>query len=287
MQEDADDDDEFELVGFDPSHLELFPKIKPYVKLPNKLLSVLNDDITKFIVRKDNANWVAVIDALFQDPTKPFRQLNTNCVITLLRVIPRDQRLLCINKIYKMVVDAGLNRNTYVYNSLMATYNLTKVESAKPIVEMLFNEMEQKGIKKDAITYSIMVNLYSKFQDVKKVKLYLSKFKEIAVPTQQVYTSVLQMYVRLNEYELASEVFATMKFLSVNTAPSARTYTSMIYLDVINKNIEHALNLYDELLQSDIVPEADTLLTLARGCARYSALEGWKLIDKYREFGFG
>ncbi|KAH3667433.1 hypothetical protein OGAPHI_003082 [Ogataea philodendri] len=262
--------------------LSMFPDAEPHTQLPPVIRTKLDPETIKHITVSDGANWVPVVDRLHQ--TTGLSGCTPVDVLKLLTTIPRSQRPAVVSKIHEMALSAKLLKGLQLYNSLMSSYNLVKVQQAQPIIEKMYAEMLDKGIKPNLITYGIMINLYSKLLNVDKVREFMDLIRSDGyVATKEVYTTILQMYVRMNNYRQVLDVFSTMKFLSLDTSPSARTYSSVILMDVLNNNVEHALTLYDEMVDRKIEVEPQALLALAKGCSTRQPLieRGWGFIIEY------
>ncbi|KAG7895376.1 hypothetical protein KL936_000084 [Ogataea polymorpha] len=267
--------------------LSIFPPVEPYTALPPSIREKLDPETIKHITVAAGANWVPVVDRLHQ--TSGLAGSRPIDVVRFMTKIPRAQRPLVVAKIHDMSISAGLLENVHIYNTIMSCYNMASATQARPIVEKLYSELQEKNIKPNLITYSVMVNLYSKLTDVDNVRKFMQQISsEGLVATKEVYTSVLQMYVRLEKYEHVLETFNTMKFLSIETAPSSRTYSSVILMDVLNNNVEHALGLYEEMVAKKLPLEPETYLALVKGCTTRRELieKGWQFIIEYYSKGF-
>lgn len=297
--------------------MTLFPSPKPYVKLPDSINSILTPQVLSNITQEENANWEPVIDSLLKssicDPSIPsditqseFTGFDFHQLIT---IIPRKQKSLIVEKLHELAILSGIIfENIYVINDLLALCNLLPKEKADILVNTLiqdinlnFNENElnddndnKELIKANITTKAILLNHYARLTNIEKVKEYINELNKLPdnknpmKNTPVIYTSIMQMYMRLDNYELAKETFDTMKFLSMSTSPSPRTYTSMILLDTLNNNIEHGISVYEEMIEKDIKIEPDTLLALAKGCGARKGMisKGWDFIIKYYENGF-
>ncbi|QPG76399.1 hypothetical protein FOA43_003788 [Brettanomyces nanus] len=264
--------------------LSLFPSVHSYTQLPVSITEQLDGDTLQYIASEETANWIPVISRLASNSNSLSNATSYDAHI-LLKSIPKEQRPLIIAQFHKMVAEAGLLDNRYIYNDLMASYNLVNVKESLPIIERLYKEMtDEKAIKPDAYTMGIMINLYSRRCNVDKTKEFLGKITDMGDhPTFAIYTSVLQMYVRMGEYRNAVDVFDTMKFLSLETFPTSRTYSSMILLDTLNNEIEHGMALYKEMIDRNIKVEPQALLSLSKGCTTRKGLtpQGWAYILEY------
>lgn len=296
--------------------MNLFPKPKSYVKLPDSINSILSPEIISNITQEENSNWEPVIDALLTsnicDPTVPIDIMQSEFTgfdfHQLIVTIPKKQKSLIVEKLHELALLSGvLWGNIHVMNDLLALCNLLPNEKSKILVETLLKDIDLKSssiqsiennedtmIVANTTTKAILLNHYARLSNIDKVREYVNELNKL--PSNKnpmntspvVYTSILQMYMRLNNYELAKETFDTMKFLSMSTSPSSRTYTSMILLDTLNNNIEHGISVYEEMIEKEIKIEPDTLLALAKGCGSRKGMiaKGWDFIIKYYENGF-
>lgn len=298
--------------------MTLFPSPKSYVKLPDSINSVLTAQVLSNITQKENANWEPVIDSLLKssicDPTIPteitqseFTGFDFHQLVT---IIPRNQKSLIVEKLHELALLSGIIfENIYVINDLLALCNLLPKEKANILVNTIIkdidlnfsenelkdeNNKEEELIKANTTTKAILLNHYARLLNIEKVKEYINELNKLPdnknpmKNTPVIYTSIMQMYMRLENYELAKETFDTMKFLSMSTSPSSRTYTSMILLDTLNNNIEHGISVYDEMIEKGIKIEPNALLALAKGCGARKGMisQGWDFIIKYYENGF-
>ena len=271
------------------STMSIFPKVQSYVQLPTSVTDQLDDITLQYVASKKTANWIPVIDKLFEKPNCLEKSSSYEAHV-LLKSIPKIQRPAIIDKFYSIVKQSGLLNNRYLYNDIISCYNTIDVKRSKPIIERLYKEMTvEKEIKPDKFTIGVMVNMYSKDRNVNGVRMILHKMEQLKEhPNSKIYTSILQMYIRMNEYESAKEIFDTMKFLSLQTAPTSRTFSSMILLDTLHDNIEHGIALYDEMRARNVKIEAQALLALAKGCSTRRNLihQGWSFILEYYSLGY-
>lgn len=301
--------------------MTIFPTPKPYVTIPESVKSVLTPKILSNITQKETSNWEPVVDALLASSIcDPLSNAGNNDNIEngftgfdfhkFVSVIPRKQKEKIVEKLHELALLSGiLWGNVHVMNDLLALCNLLPTEKAGILVDTLIknikfdrNNSESASdddddddlIVANITTKAILLNHYARMSDVNKVRQYIADLNELPdaknpmKTSPVIYTSIMQMYMRLDNYELARETFDTMKFLSLSTSPSPRTYTSMILLDTLHNNIEHGVSVYEEMIEKDIKIEPDALLALAKGCgARHGMVsQGWDFIIKYYENGY-
>lgn len=299
--------------------LSLFPVPKAYVSLPPSVSSVLTPEVLSNITQEETANWEPVIDALLASsichPLEAAADNTAQQEFTgydfhqLVSTIPRKQKKSVVEKLHELALVSGvLWGNVHVMNDLLALCNMLPNDKAKLLVEALLQDIDLKrdegeeaeGTEEDGkvvanvTTKAILLNHYARLSDVGKVREYiaeLNKLPDTKNPMKTspvIYTSIMQMYMRLDNYELAKATFDTMKFLSLATSPSPRTYTSMILLDTLHNNIEHGITVYDEMLEKEVKMEPEALLALAKGCGARRGMidQGWQFIIEYYEKGF-
>ncbi|OUM55221.1 hypothetical protein BVG19_g4716 [[Candida] boidinii] len=274
--------------------ISLFPNPKPYITLPASIRFRLGES-TKYIMNKETADYSKILKYLQENDGFKGIQ-DSNDIIEFIKLIPRNQIKYLINDYYKLIEDSNIKLSTYGYNTIISklNYNLNfrntkNLELIENLYEThLANSNENKKI--NIMTCGIMINTYSKIGDLNKIKFFLNLLNANGLkPSLVIYTSILQCYIRLNKYKQACDIFDTMKFESIETSPSAKTYNSIILMDILNNNIEKALSRYDEMEQSstrtglELKPERETLLALARGCSTRTELllKGWRFIIEY------
>ncbi|TID30372.1 hypothetical protein CANINC_001074 [Pichia inconspicua] len=303
--------------------MEIFPQPKPYVPLPLSVMEVLSPEQISHITREETADWNPVLDGLLNssicDPTSTNiakEQFTSHDFHKLVVSIPRNHKIQVVEKLHELALRSGvLWGNVVVMNHLLSLCSLLSKEKACIIVEALLNDLELNNPEKpiedesceevtqagkddkivaNTITKSILLNHYARVADVTKVRELVADLNQLPdnknpmKTSPIIYTSIMQMYMRLNNYELAKETFDTMKFLSISTSPSYRTYTSMILLDTLHNNIEHGISVYEEMKNKEMKIEPQALLALAKGCGARKGMiaQGWDFVIKYYQEGF-
>lgn len=304
----------------------LFPAPKPYIQLPHSITDVLTPEILSNITQYETAKWDPVIDSLLKAQTDLGHVLSGYDFHTLVLSIPKKQKLdnkgQIVEKLHELALIGGLvDDNAVVVNDLLALCNFLPKEKASILVETLKTDLVFEEDGKDKVgakakdnakdngkgtegtknklvgnttTKAILLNHYARMKDLTSVRHYISELSKLPdsenpmKTSPVIYTSIMQMYMRMDNYSLARETFDTMKFLSVSTAPSTRTYTSMILLDTLNNNIEHGISVYEEMIEKNVKPEPESLLALAKGCGARKGMinKGWDYIIQYYEAGY-
>lgn len=300
--------------------MNLFPSPKPYVPLPNSITDILTPSILSNITQQETSNWEPIIDALLKssicDPTssttsqESFTSFDFHVLVSS---IPRNQKAKLVEKLHELALLSGvLWGNVAILNDLLALCNLLPKEQSHVLVTLLLRDVQMDDKKENnsgdntevvlnddkiianTTTKAILLNHYARLSDVNMVRKYIAILNELPddknpmKTSPVIYTSIMQMYMRMNNYNLAKETFDTMKFLSLSTSPSSRTYTSMILLDTLHNDIEHGISVYEEMVEKGLKVEPQVFLALAKGCGARKGMvsQGWDFILKYYEAGF-
>ncbi|KAI5956992.1 CCM1 [Candida jiufengensis] len=200
-----------------------------------------------------------------------FSNLSSSTVHKFIKSIPiRDLKYL-IPILQKMCSSANIElqnkTNLLFFKSLAIGGRLSEVE-----MELMENYFEKfaslNELKLDV--YETMICAYTKFGNMNKVEQLLKEMKLNKLEiSRSILTSILQGYIFYEkDFNKALETFDAMKFLSTTTQPNSRTYTDMIIACVMNKKIEKALDLYQEMLDHRLKINQNTLAALAKGCSK-------------------
>ncbi|GMM31584.1 hypothetical protein DAMA08_043290 [Martiniozyma asiatica (nom. inval.)] len=321
--------------------LSLFPKPKSYVPLPTIIEDMIPANIISNIANKDEANWRPVVENLLlqvkklgNDPNEIIlNEFGAQEFHHFYKCIPKENKGEVVDLLHELAIETRALWHTtegednvihnFVLNDLIASCAYLPVEKADIIVNKLLEEIKIEtlpdglneniqhtgSIVATVSTKCILLNHYARMANIEKVKIYLNDLRKLPNNINPlnnspiIYTSIMQMYTRLGNYELTKETFDTMKFLSVKTAPSSRTCTSMILMDTLNNNIEHGLEVYENMQKENFQIESSALLALAKGCAirgtidnggsdtlgnnygRVMIRKGWDFIMKYYSQG--
>lgn len=92
------------------------------------------------------------------------------------------------------------------------------------------------------------------------------------------YSILINIYTRAELFNKAWDVWALVKYLSVETAPDSLAYFQILRLCAREKNAEKALDIWLEMQERGISPEPAHYTALAHACSMRQEyyLEAWK-----------
>ena len=297
--------------------------------LPSDLLLRIGDDelVLRSLINHRNRDWNAIISKLYNCPDR----LDGISQRTLKKhLLPRVSRL-SIDSIRMLDAMLMSNINGDVTDFTIAMYesllqNLSDLNlspATKPedraeiyaLIDTYFDRFDAAQKLRDPnpttngsevvstppkaeMTQFILnccLKTASKLMDPAKMNHYLTKFSHDykILPNKENYTCIAQFYTKLGLNSQAWDVFDTMKFLSTDHKPDAKTYTTMLTLCNKEKNYSKAIDLFNEMIDLKVEPTKETINALAKtlavvsgdpiaseGKAESLRLLGWKYLHQ-------
>ncbi|QLL32946.1 hypothetical protein HG536_0D04680 [Torulaspora globosa] len=287
--------------------------------IPRALRERINDDrfVMACLIDRSHRDWNGIVNKLHSSELKlkdiPMTELKT-------WLLPRANRLTYenIEKLDQMLlerVDADITKYRIpMYECLFhnlaglrpAQYGDLVTEKMRRLLERYdaSREMASNVPEKYQMSQFILnacISYSSKLLSFEDMNFFLAKFKNDygITPNKENYTAIIQFYTKKGLKKQAWDAFDTMKFLSKAHEPDVVTYNSVLHLCNVDRDYARAIDLYQEMIDRNLEPTAQTLSILAKTLARASAdpvtsenkaeslrLMGWKYIheidDKYR-----
>ncbi|CAN0924419.1 Pentatricopeptide repeat-containing protein At5g38730 [Linum grandiflorum] len=233
----------------------------------------------------------------------------------LLNALVKDRLTDTVWKVYKKMVKVGVVANVHVFNVLVhACCKSGDVEKA----EKLLTEMDLKGVSPDLFTYNTLISLYCKkgmhyealsvqgrmdsagvvpdivthnsliyaFSREGRMREAMRLFKEIkdAIPNHVTYTTLIDGYCRLNDFEAALSLKDSM--VDKGLYPTVVTYNSILRKLCEGGRIRDANKLLKEMGEKDVEPDNITCNTLINAyCKIGDMASALKVKDKMTEAG--
>ncbi|KAL0073237.1 hypothetical protein F4703DRAFT_1899048 [Phycomyces blakesleeanus] len=146
-----------------------------------------------------------------------------------------------------------------------------------------FREMEQRLIKPDNYTYTIIINAYSKQSDmVRAIKWFKRMKTNGSEPDAYTYTSLIDGYMRIADIDKAESVFRSMMMNNVH--PTLVTYNILMHHSVTQLDIKTAMSFWENLLQAGLKPDVYTFAILMHGLGEEGRVdEAWRLYNTMKE----
>ncbi|KAJ8625735.1 hypothetical protein MRB53_034265 [Persea americana] len=172
-------------------------------------------------------------------------------------------------------------RNAVTWNALIAGYvqNGMAVDGLK-----VFDEMLLSGFRPNDVTMVSVLSACTQKKEVelgRRVHAYVNENWAEFESNVNVGTALVDMYAKSRWVDTARQVFNKMKKKDVGT------WNALIGGYVFNSSFEEALQVFDELLKTDLNPDEPTLVSTLSACTRLGALDVGKKIHLYaQEKGF-
>lgn len=113
-----------------------------------------------------------------------------------------------IKRFYALLIRTGFNPDHITYGVMIALYGRT--QNTKK-VEALFDEMAEKGIEPDLVTFNILLTTFTKGFNAKKAEKIFTKMKSRGIiPDRKTYMSLAEMYAMLSDEEGVREMIRQM-----------------------------------------------------------------------------
>ncbi|XP_048480519.1 leucine-rich PPR motif-containing protein, mitochondrial [Plutella xylostella] len=131
-----------------------------------------------------------------------------------------EQRTLLVQKIWSVLTERGVPMDISHYNALLRVY----IENEHPFSPAEFlNELEQKGLQPNRVTYQRLMWRYCQEGDVEGATKVLEKMRELSLPVSEPVLNALVMgHAFHGDTEGARAVLETMA--GAGLQPSNRTY---------------------------------------------------------------
>lgn len=246
-------------------------------KLPVSLTSRLgNSTVTQYIANTKNPDWKGLVVRIHKE--KGLTGVTEEEFSKLVYAVPLDQRADVLPLLHEMAWDAKIPLSKHVYDNTMAGY---AQRGDTRTVQAFMDQMKADSLVPDAFSYGNLLKSLGKNNDLKASVQVLRQIQSEGVaPSLPLYTTLLQTCIRVNDYTQAFEVFDMLKFLGTDIHPDRAVYNSVIYAAAKTHNVERVNDLYREMTNQGILPDADTYSTLIYGFARTERthVRAWELL---------
>ncbi|KAM3162659.1 Mitochondrial group I intron splicing factor CCM1 [Lachancea thermotolerans] len=293
------------LQGEDLSSIILSVSHQAKKLLPEAILKRINDDelVLRSLINHRNSDWNAIISKLDQSPEK-LDGVSQRALKNYILSKAKNLSLGSIRKADAMLL-SNINHDLTKFNTSMYEFLFYNLSNLKPsqdpnskynnevyaVMESLLDRYDeaqkviagknvaieaQEGImpkvEMNQFILNCCIKFASKLLDVSKMNHFLTKFNRDyhILPNKENYTVIAQFYTKLGLHDKAWDIFATMKFLSADHKPDAKTYTCMLSLCNKEKNYAKAIDLFNEMIDLKVDPTPETLNALVKTLATVS-----------------
>lgn len=247
-------------------------------KVPAVLVDKLGSQtVMQHVADTKNQDWQGLV-ARIQEVGGGLTGVSEEEFSKLVYAVPLDQRAQVLPVLHEMAWDAKLPISKRVYDNTMAGY-AERGDTAT--VKAFLDQMSADGIQPDAYSYGHLLKSLGKNNDLKSSVKALRQMQSEGIPASlPLYTTLLQTCIKANDYAQAFDVFDMLKFLGTDVQPDRQVYNSVIFAAAKTHNIERVLDLYREMTNKGISPDADTYSNLIYACARSERthVRAWELL---------
>ncbi|KAI8340748.1 hypothetical protein BC941DRAFT_418086 [Chlamydoabsidia padenii] len=147
----------------------------------------------------------------------------------------------------------------------------------------LLREMERRELKPNTITYTTIINGYSRQSDMIRAKRWLMRMRANFVrPDVYTYTSMIDGYMRQCDVDRAEGVFKTM--MQQKVPPNLVTYNVLMHHSVLQLDMETATKFWSKLYQVGLEPDVYSYAILIQGLGNEALVdEAWRIYDKMKQ----
>jgi pentatricopeptide repeat protein len=161
--------------------------------------------------------------------------------------------------------------NTILYNAIINLYS--KCQQADKALQFIA-QMKQNGVAPSLITYTSICSSITNMQQARQ--LHNELLNSGISLTTQARNILLNMYAKCGDLETMLNLFNMMRKHSWTDIISWNT----VLKSILQHNAKEALNLYKELLQTNIVPDNITFVEALTCCAKEGDLATGKQIHQ-------
>ncbi|KAK8801944.1 hypothetical protein WA158_006339 [Blastocystis sp. Blastoise] len=162
-------------------------------------------------------------------------------------------------RLFKEMNDNNITPNSWTYNILLGGYLKThEIDEAMK----LFNEMQLNNIKPDTITCNTIIKIMGESGEYNMMELLLKQMIDTHIPVDIItYNIIIGMFCKKGDLKKAFDIFYS---IPTNLNPDLKTYNRLIIGCAKSKNMETAVNIFNQILSKKMKP---TVVTYAAMCA--------------------
>ncbi|KAK7332429.1 hypothetical protein VNO80_29181 [Phaseolus coccineus] len=146
--------------------------------------------------------------------------------------------------------------------------------------EKLFDEMIQRGVKPDNITFSTLINSARMCALPNKAVEWFEKVRSFGCePDAMVYSAMVSAYAQTNNVDMALSLYDRAK--AEKWSLDASTFSSLIKMHGVSGNYDEGLRIFQEMKVLGVKPNVVTYNTLLGGLFR--SKRSWQAKNIYKE----
>lgn len=203
---------------------------------------------------------------------------DTACFNALLRTLCQEKSMTDARNVYHSLKN-HFQPDLQTFNILLSGWKSSEE------AEAFFEEMKEKGLKPDVVTYNSLIDVYCKDREIEKAYKLIDKMREEdETPDVITYTTIIGGLGLIGQPDKAREVLKEMK--EYGCYPDVAAYNAAIRNYCIARRLGDADMLVDEMVRKGLSPNATTYNLFFRVLSLTNDLgRSWELYQRMLENG--
>ncbi len=156
------------------------------------------------------------------------------------------------------------------YSTIIKGYS--KIKDSSKVLDIYYYLCRREDIKLDEIIYCSVLDCLLKTERLNEaLSIYNEMIKTKINKTNASYSILIKIFSKINDVEKAVQIYNDM--ISEKIQPSLITYTAIIQILIKSKRIKNAIDIFEEILLNKIIPDQVLLNVIINGCVLNGKLE--------------
>ncbi|KAI7854038.1 hypothetical protein BDC45DRAFT_509654 [Circinella umbellata] len=144
-------------------------------------------------------------------------------------------------------------------------------------------EMERQELWPDAVSYTLIINGFSKLSDMKRAYKWFHRMKRNGIePDVYTYTSLIDGYMGMADVASSEKMFRSMMIKGIR--PTIVTYNVLMHHSVRQLDVSTAVRFWSRLVDAGLQPDAYTFAIMMYGLGDEGRVDqAWRLYEEMKK----
>ena len=144
-------------------------------------------------------------------------------------------------------------------------------------------EMERRGLFPDNVSYTLIINGYSKHSDMERAQKWFHRMKRNGIePDVFTYTGLIDGYMRVADVASSENTFRSMMLKGIR--PTLVTYNILMHHSVRQLDVSTAVRFWSRLVDAGLQPDAYTFAIMMHGLGDEGRVDqAWRLYEEMKK----
>ncbi|KAG2220064.1 hypothetical protein INT45_007308 [Circinella minor] len=144
-------------------------------------------------------------------------------------------------------------------------------------------KMESQELRPDAVSYTLIINGFSKLSDMKRAHKWYHRMKRNGIePDVYTYTGLIDGYMRIADVANSENTFRTMMIKGIR--PTLVTYNVLMHHSVRQLDVSTAVRFWSRLVDAGLQPDAYTFAIMMHGLGDEGRVDqAWRLYEEMKK----